>query len=192
MAKLDKAKKTTASKIIIPKVKEIDKLPKTPKTEVDLSAEISDVIGKADITTYAKENDIDRLSAHRVALRAKLNALKLTALKKPTWQQRCELKEKTSRLYQHITWVSHRIVDIKRVKQKAAQKGVISKVAAKQAKIVALVRAGKSLSVIINHPDGVDKSELKALLTPQIVLECAKHRSDFESYWNRWQEKYLS
>jgi hypothetical protein len=165
----------------------------TPITPVETKSDKSEVIlTGADSTTYAKVNSIDELNAIRAKMKAQIQEIEKTELKNPTWEQKKELSDRIGKLNQHIRWATNRTIDIKQKKQQEIKSVGISKKVYKQSKLVAMIREGKSLSVIVSEPEGISKDEIQELLSDDIILECAKHRPDFVEYYKRWKDKYLT
>lgn len=162
--------------------------PITPSEPDNNSGEL----GHADSFTYAKYNSMDELNQIRVKFKQDIKDLEKTELKKPTWEQRRKLRGTIAILNQHIAWATKRFYEIRADINKKAKAAGISQKVRKQAYLVKLVKEGKSLTTIITMSEGIKKSELVELITPEIEKECIKYRKDFSEYFARWQKKYLT
>jgi len=187
---IDKIKAKIAEFIVADESKDIVDpiIPDVPDNENNSSTELD----HADSLTYAKYNSMDELNQIRAKFKETIKELEKTELKNPTWEQQKALRNKISIINQHITWATKRFYQIKEIQKMKEKMGEISNKVKKQSYLVKLVKEGKSLTTIINMPAGIDKSEIKELITPEIEKECVKYRKDFSEYWARWNKKYLT
>lgn len=137
--------------------------------------------------------DLDQagLKIAKDKIKSDIEALKLTELKKPTWQQRQELRMRLKSLYYDLREVTNRITMNTAIAHKKAKVVTISNATIKKNDIIKAIRLGKSLSTIVFTMNLVSIDELVELITEEVIAECEKYRKDFAKYWRDWKKKFI-